>query len=207
MSPRSSQLPNRISHKHRAYERGICGCDFCLEDWIPVRLTGGPQNLWGHSKSRNIISLNWKGQTRCKMKKPLDPKIVLAGSRLRKLLSCKHILAFIKKEDPGSKTKSSKGGAKSHGELLPCLFPVCPLIKETLTIAGFWTSYAKWLLCALLTPFFEQECVQWLPTYCLITVCWVCREKTAVFLVSQVQILRAAILKEHHLGKFIQTKT
>lgn len=123
------------------------------------------------------------------MKKPLDPKIVLAGSRLSKLLSCKHMLAFMKKEDSESKTTSSKGGVESHGELPPTY----PLIKATPTVAGFWTSSVP-------PSLFLHRSVQWLATYCLTIVYWVCSEKTAISLVSQVQRLRATVLMEQYLG-------
>lgn len=47
------------------------------------------------------------------------PKILLARSRLRNYSAGKHILAFMKKDDSDSKTKSNKGGTKNHVELVP----------------------------------------------------------------------------------------
>lgn len=45
--------------------------------------------------NRNITSWDWKQQKQCKMKKDhWMPQILLARRRLRKPLSCKHILVF-----------------------------------------------------------------------------------------------------------------
>lgn len=50
-----------------------------------------------------------------KMKKShWTPKILLAGSKLGKLFSCKHLLPFMKKEGTEGKTKRSEGRALEY---------------------------------------------------------------------------------------------
>lgn len=111
------------------------------------------------------------------MKKLLDAKI---RSRLRKLLAANNILAFMKKEDPESKTKRSKSGVKSNGRITPKPFPCISPDQRNSTIAGFWTSYAPVTpLCLPHSSLCTGMCSV-LSTYCLTTVCWVYREKTAV---------------------------
>lgn len=149
-----------------------------------VAFVWGTEYQWDSREAQKIFegivtaetftAWDWKGQTQCKTKKPLDPTTVLAGSRLRKLSSCKQILTFMKKEDPESKTKSSKGRVKSHGELLPSFSPVFSLIKETPTITEFWTSYEPVTpLCLPHSSFWTGMCslvIYWLPHHCLLGV-------------------------------------
>lgn len=79
-------------------------CGFCLTEWIPPKDSQGI--LW--SETLLSWSKNDRDSTKCKESfgTPHTLKPLWAGNRLRKLLSCKHWIHFIEKNNSEGKTQS-----------------------------------------------------------------------------------------------------
>lgn len=80
------------------------------------------------------------------------PKFLLPASGLRKVLSCKHMLPFMKKgrDRTESGANSSEGGTKSQEEL----FPELETQSKNFEPLPDWISELLWIEHSFVTPIF-----------------------------------------------------
>lgn len=123
----------------------------------------------------------------------LTSKVLLAGIRQRKLLSCSHLLTCRKNE-------GWLRARKWSWELWRLIPRPWDLIKEFWNCCGSATP-----LCRPFPPFFEQECLYQLPDTCDTIVFWMCGEQiTCLFSFVDLHIerncIQEALFKIHSGG-------